>query len=195
MTKRASKATPGEFHGAVRRAAALLVDDVLYRVGRGDAEVSVALDELPPRYRHRIVKDLPRWAVAFAVAGSKLGEKKSVAPSCVAEQLAMHAILTFAVAILVDGPEFGLAERVDEDRAREWMEQVLDGILDDRDYLFLYDPALDGIGAYPDEPLGRLLGTPSLAYADWVRPRPGHPGHPYFDAPAPAEDDDLLSSL
>jgi hypothetical protein len=179
---------PGEYRQAFRLAASLLLDDLLTCVVEGETDASWALDELPSGYRLQIEGDLRRWVVAFTVAGTKLAEDRPLPSASVAESLAMHAILSFAADILVEGPEFGLPARVPRERVDEYRVRLDDILYIDMDFMFLYGGWADGIGADPEEPIGRELGTVNLAYADWFRELPGHQTHPYFDE---GPDDDL----
>ena len=174
-------AVPEESRPALRLAATLYLDDILHCHVEGTAEYSMAIDALPPNFRLRIEKDLYRWSVAFSVAGTKLAREEPLPPACVAECLAMWAVLDLAAGILEDGPDFGLRIQVPEDEALEWREGVLDAIFPDTDFLFLYEGFADGIGAYPDEPVAKAMRMVNLAYADWFRPFDGCEGHPYFD--------------
>jgi hypothetical protein len=184
---------PGEFRQAFRLAANLLLDDLLTCVVEGESETdaSRALDYLPSGYRLQIEGDLRRWVVAFTVAGTKLAEDQPLPSASVAESLAMHAILSFAADILDEGPEFGLPARVPRERVDEYRDRLDDILYIDMDFMFLYGGWADGIGADPEEPIGQVLGTVNLAYADWFRGFPGHQPHPYFDEVPddPGEDD------
>jgi len=132
--------------------------------------------------------------VAFAVAAGKLGEDSPRPPASVAEALAMHAVLAFAADLLVDGSGFGLSRDVPPATAQGYREDVEDVLFEDWDFLLLYEGRADGLGADPEEPLGRLLGTVNLAYEDWFRPLPGHAPHPYFEGPpdSGADEDEEL---
>jgi hypothetical protein len=172
---------PGEFRQAVRLAASRLLDDMLNCAMGVPTDESMALDFLPSGFRLRIEADRRRWVVAFTVAGAKLAEDRPRPPASVAEALAMHGILSFAEGILQDGPEFGLPARVPRERVDEYRIDLDDFLFEDMDFLFLHAGWADGIGADPEELIGRELGTVNLAYADWFREIPGHQTHPYFD--------------
>jgi hypothetical protein len=171
----------GEYRQATRLAATLLLDDVLTCVVDGTTDMSIALDKLPRGFRPRIGKDLRRWSVAFTVAGAKLTEARPRPPASVAEALAMHGILSFAANILADGPAFGLPTGLPRERVEDLQMRVEEALFEDQDFLLLHSGAMDGIGSEPEEPIGRMLGTVNLAYADWFRALPGQDTHPYFD--------------
>jgi hypothetical protein len=171
---------PNAFRPALRLATTLMLDDILHCLVEGSEVFGMALAALPPNYIPRIEQDLFRWSVAFTVAGQKLAERDPLPPACVAENIAMFVILDFAAGILQEGPEFGFQLRVPTDRAEYWRDEVLEELHGDMDFLFLYDAMLDGIGADPDEPLGAMLRTVNLAYADWFRAFEGRVAHPYY---------------
>jgi hypothetical protein len=187
MIERSGTLRPEDGRLAIRHAADLLLDDILHALVLGTEDQFLAVSGLPDGYRHKIEKDLYRWSVAFTVAGLKLTRRKRLSSACVAESLAMYAILSFAAEMLQDGPEFGLPERVPEADALSWRDGVIEPLVEDTDFLFLYGGWADGIGADREEPLGASLGTENLAYEDWFRPFDGREGHPYFDEYEDAE--------
>lgn len=64
-------------------------------------------------------------------------------------------------------------ETVDENS----MEEVIDRVYEDTDFLFLFDPRYDGVD---ESELGKRLGMQSLRFETWFDPFDGgSPVHPY----------------
>jgi hypothetical protein len=72
---------PKRYRPAIRRAAMLLVDDILHCLVDGPEVHSLALEELPPNFRLKIERDLYRWSVAFTVAATKLTLPRPLPPA------------------------------------------------------------------------------------------------------------------
>jgi len=132
-----------------------------------DITRSSLVEHLPRRY---LTSYSPRFVRRFA-ACVVLVAWKAVQPSppalaCLAEELALRAILDRAIDIAEErGVEaaFGAVE---------------DALFEDTDFLLLFDPAQDGIEG---SDIGRYLGIGSLGIDDWFRPFRGASDavHPY----------------
>ena len=142
--------------------------------GEDFAQVAMA-DYLPPRYLHRYTPVFAKqFLTCIIVVGWKVRAPGYTPLACVAEELALAAIIQRARALLeTDGetPDFDAFE---------------DSVFEDMDFEQLWDPKLDGLS---DTELGRTLGMASLDFKDWFKPcRPEHPVHPYVEAEAAEAD-------
>src|SRR4051812_393522 len=139
------------------------------------AEQTSLADYLPGQYLDRYSPIfLKRFALCLFTVAWKLAQPAWIRPACVAEELALRAIVRRAEAVpeLEDQPPFDFGDF--EDLA-----------FDDLDVAYLFSPALDGID---DSPVGDQLGMASLAFGDWFRAFGG--GAPPYSAVHPYASDD-----
>jgi hypothetical protein len=165
-------ALPPSHRDALLDAIDMLVDESCEDIaalldGEAFAQVVMA-DYLPPRYLHRYTPVFAKqFLTCVIVVGWKLRAPSYTPLACVAEELALAAIIQRAKALLEsegESPDFGEFE---------------DSVFDDTDFEQLWDPKLDGLS---DSELGRDLGMASLDFKDWFKPfRPENPVHPYVD--------------
>ena len=146
--------------------------DDLVALGNGAAfaETDMA-GYLPPKY-------LPRYSFLFAkqfltcllTVAWKLRSRQDHALSCIAEELALRALLEAAQSIL---------EASGETATYDGLREVA---FEDEDIELLFRPDLDGI---EDSELGRSLGVGNLAFGDWFVPFHGRGHvHPYVEGGA-----------
>ena len=96
-----------------------------------------------------------RFFLCFATVGWKLAQPDEMTPSCVAEELAVHILVTEATRILAEegeDPDYGAFE---------------DLYLQDADVELLYDLSFDGI---EDTKTAEDLGMDHLHFEDWFKP-------------------------
>jgi hypothetical protein len=166
---------PRTHREALRRACVAYVDECLMaleELGRGyDIEDTVLDRHLPPRYAHYYGPLFGKeWAITIATVAWKLAQQEPVVLTCVAEELALNALIEEAKSQLeLNG------DVVDESAWRDFQ----DDITDDDDWAFLFDDAMDGI---EDSSIGRQMGIGHLTFSEWFRPfyggQRGSP-HPY----------------
>ena len=158
---------------ALATAVHVLIDEFLddiVALQRGEQFADTGMSTyLPFAYGHRynllFAKRL--LACVYTVAW-KLHSPDSQALACVGEELALHALIQSAEAILDDkGTE------ADFDLLRETA-------FEEEDYMLLFDPQWDGIEKSEH---GQRLGMANLRYDDWFIPfRDEDPVHPYNSA-------------
>jgi hypothetical protein len=153
-----------ESHRAALRSAAIVYLDECYEAlrefGRGDSYAESAIGRyLPPRYEHyydgRFARD---WLATITVVGWKLGQPGRVELSCVAEELALWA--------LVQQAEVQLEIAGEQSAADAWGD-FRDLAFEDEDFLWLYDPEMDGI---EESEWAREHAVVNLKFADWFKP-------------------------
>jgi hypothetical protein len=143
-----------------------LLDDIV-AVQRGESFADTGMATyLPSSYRHRYdLLFVKRFMVCVYTVAWKLHSPNSQALACVGEELALHALIQGAEAILDDN-----GTEADFDVLRETA-------FEDEDYALLFDPQWEGI---EDSERGRRLGMANLRHEDWFTPfRDDHPVHPY----------------
>jgi len=157
---------------ALKAAATTLLDRFFADVGHleagGDFESTDLIECLPPRfaskYDHLFAKE---FVVCLAAVGSKLVQPGNWPLACVAEELALHALIEEAESILEVGDE-----EADFGDFRELA-------FKDDDYLMLFDMAWDGI---EDSDLGRQVRVMNLAFDEWFEAFYERiPVHPYVE--------------
>lgn len=139
------------------------------------AEQSHLAALLPERYAARYSPMiLKQFALCLFTVAWKLAQPTWIRPACVAEELALRAIVAEARALLeLDGQQpFDFGEFEDE-------------AFDDLDAEYLFAPALDGIDGTA---VGEHLGITPLGFADWFRAFGG--GEPPYSAVHPYGEDD-----
>ena len=161
-----AKDLPESHREALDQSLGLVVDDFL---GREEHEKSLLASYLPPRYTLRYNEFFYRkfFAVMMTV-GYKLAQPDPPVPtlSCVAEELACHALISDASAALEEQgvePQFGSFE---------------DDIFQDEDYEYLFSGSMDGV---EDSEVGAALGIGNLRFDEWFEPflNAKTPVHPY----------------
>ncbi len=122
-----------------------------------------------PRYNSAFFK---RFAVCLVVVGQKLAERRWPGLSCVAEELALRALIEEAESALEMGglPDFDFGYFEDE-------------AFEDLDFEYMFQGHLDGIDR---SEVAARLSMGSLAFEDWFRPfgagGRGYPAlHPYVN--------------
>jgi hypothetical protein len=114
---------------------------------------------LPARYEQyydgRFARD---WATSVAVVGWKLAQPGDLPLACVAEELALFALIRQAQVLL------DLREVENDEQA--WGD-FRDLIFEDEDFLFLFNPELDGI---EETEWARQHAVVGLKFGEWFRP-------------------------
>jgi hypothetical protein len=161
-------ALPASHQEALRDAAITYLDECFSAIADGEPGQSYADTPigsyLPQRYEQyydgRFARD---WATTVAVVGWKLAQPGDVALACVAEELALFALIRQAQVLL------DLREEENDDQA--WSD-FRDLAFADEDFLFLFNPELDGI---EETGWARQHAVVGLKFNEWFRP---------FDAPS-----------
>ena len=160
---------PADHYEAIQIALVCIVDEFqqdicLLEAGSSWQSTTMSM-YLPKKYTRRY--SLPfanSFVVATIITGWKLTSPKSFRLDCVAEELALNAIIERASAVLEMHdiePDFSLLEGL---------------AFFDQDYLLLFDPRLDGI---EDDERSGYLGFANLHFEDWFVPFEGGHVHPY----------------
>jgi hypothetical protein len=124
---------------------------------------------LPERFAHFYDHGFGRaWTTCVAVVGAKLAQRSWIKLSCVAEELALNAIVLEARAVL------GLYGKRDEDA--HW-DGFYEFAFEDEDWKYLFDDRLDGIEDDPDAIADLMLVN--LSFARWFRPFGGSNPRPH----------------
>ncbi len=173
MDGRLDNMLPANHQGALLEASAQLVEQCFEDlVGADDSTWSFdqcyIADHLPRKYLPDYTPLFTRrFLICLATVGWKLAQPQPPSLSCVAEELALRAIIAEATAVL---EEHGVIA----DFAR-----LEDELLEDADFETLFNPSLDGIDQSPH---GEFLGMGSLSFRDWFEPFPApRPAvHPYL---------------
>jgi hypothetical protein len=162
---------------ALRSATVVLLDrffaDVGYLEPGGDFADTDMVAYLParflPKYNHLFAKE---FLVALSAVASKLVQPGNWPLACVAEELALNA--------LIEEAESHLEARGEEADLGDFRELATK----DKDYMWLFDMAWDGI---EDSDLGRQEGVMNLAFDQWFEPfYEGIPVHPYVEPDSPS---------
>lgn len=144
----------------------MFLDDLIALRSGGEFEDTSMSDQLPARFAHKYDPGFPRkFLVAAVTAAWKLAQPGSWPLGCVAEELALQAIVDHAEAVLqLEGSSEDLTD-------------FLDLATKDSDYLLLFDPAWDGI---EDSQQGRDARVVNLKFEEWFEPfYDAMPVHPY----------------
>jgi hypothetical protein len=169
-----SSILPADHVRALMNACDLLVDqcyDDLQYLDLDDWDFSdCAMEQhLPSKYLPFYTPLFARqFTVCVIVVAWKIAQLLPVPLSCVAEELAMNAVIETATWLLEEdgkSPDFSALE---------------DDIYEDMDFRVLFNPAQDGI---ENSQVGARLGMGSLFFRDWFRPFGGGsrgPVHPYL---------------
>jgi hypothetical protein len=174
LSDRLSPHQAAAVHTAITSLVDDFVDDVARLLDDEDFDDTTMADFLPrkylPRYTAAFAK---RFLICFITAADKLTSPEARRLTCVAEELALAAILDQALVVLaLDG---GLASG---DKAA--IEGLAADVFDERDFEFLCDLALDGIG---ESPAAERVAPAGLEFDEWFSPfRPEDPVHPYIES-------------
>jgi hypothetical protein len=164
---------PASHREALRDAAVTYVDECFSAIAEGQPGQSYAETPigsyLPSRYEHyydgRFARD---WTTTVAVVGWKLAQPGEVALACVAEELALFALIRQAQVLL------DLRERETDEQA--WSD-FRDLVFEDEDFLFLFNPEFDGI---EETEWAREHAVVGLKFSEWFRPfEPASHGAPH----------------
>ncbi len=119
-------------------------------------EIGRMISYLPPRYRLQYDEVFAKkFHVCLTVAGWKMFADGAQYLSCLAEELAVSAILR-------------CAETLMEVQGKEPNYHDFKGcILEDADFEWLFDDSADGID---QTNLGEAMGMASLSFSDWFKP-------------------------
>lgn len=154
---------PVSHREALRQAAVVYLDEcytALAQLGPGESYADSPIGwYLPRRYEHyydgRFARD---WIAAVTVVGWKLAQPSEVTLACVAEELALWALLKQAQV------QLELAGEASD--ARVWSD-FRDAVFEDEDFLWLYSPELDGI---EESDWGREHAVVNLRFSEWFKP-------------------------
>ncbi|WP_329176382.1 hypothetical protein [Streptomyces sp. NBC_01477] len=148
----------------------LLVDELFADLGRlanggpnvaESDEVFMVLDSLPERYVLKYDVLFVRRLVTTAVCmTARLTQPHFGQLSCVAEELLMRLLLIQAE---VTADLYGLLD----DEVRQALEFFADGVYEDMDHEWLYDPSADGID---EDPAFAHMGIAPMGINDWFKP-------------------------
>ena len=154
---------PEPLREALRDAAIIYLDECFSTIADGEPGQSYADTPigsyLPQRYEHyydgRFARD---WATTVAVVGWKLAQPSDVTLACVAEELALFALIRQAQVLL------DLRELENDEQA--WSD-FRDLVFEDEDFLFLFNPEFDGI---EETDWAREHAVVGLKFNEWFRP-------------------------
>lgn len=154
---------PESHREALRDAAITYLDECFAAIAEGDPGQSYADTPigsyLPSRYEQyydgRFARD---WATTVAVVGWKLAQPDNVTLACVAEELALFALVRHGQ-VLLD-------LRESENDGQAWSD-FRDLVFEDEDFLFLFNPELDGI---EETEWARQHAVFGLKFNEWFRP-------------------------
>lgn len=154
---------PQSHRDALRDAAIVHLDECFSAIADGEPGQSYADTALgtylPQRYEHyydgRFARD---WTTTVAVVGWKLAQPGDVTLACVAEELALFALIRHAEVLL------DLRENESDEQA--WSD-FRDRVFEDEDFLFLFNPELDGI---EETEWARQHAVVGLKFIEWFQP-------------------------
>ena len=149
---------------ALENASVVYVDEcfqALEDARHGELLTDTAIDwYLPERYAHHYHQGFGRrWTVTVVTVGWKLGQPRRVRLSCVAEELALNALVQHARAHL-DLPGT-------PDSARDW-DDFYEWAFQDEDWRYLFDRSMDGIEDDPEAQ--RAFDLVNLEFPKWFEP-------------------------
>jgi hypothetical protein len=154
---------PASHREALRDAAITYLDECFSAIAEGEPGQSYADTPigsyLPSRYEQyydgRFARD---WTTTAAVVGWKLAQPGEVTLACVAEELALFALIRQARMLL------DLRERESDEQA--WSD-FRDLVFEDEDFLFLFNPEFDGI---EETEWARQHAVVGIKFNEWFRP-------------------------
>jgi hypothetical protein len=158
------KVLTDEQPSALETASVVYVDEcfgALEAAEPGELLIDTAIDlHLPERYAHHCGQGFARrWTVTVVTVGWKLGQPQEVRLSCVAEELALNALVGHA---RVNLDLHGIP-----DSARGW-DDFYDLAFEDEDWRYLFDRSMDGIEDDPEAQ--RELMLVNLEFPKWFEP-------------------------
>ncbi len=128
------------------------------------------LGYLPTKYQLNYARlFVQRFLACVTVVGWKLHDSREHMLACVAEELALNALITVAKGVLEIEDQDAEGEPVDFDALE-------DVAYEDMDFQFLFDMSMDGI---ENTDTGRNLRIVNLPFGDWFKPFTGRVVHPY----------------
>lgn len=154
---------PESHREGLRKAAIVYLDEcynALAQLNPGDSYADSPIGwYLPGRYEHyydaRFARD---WVAAVTVVGWKLAQPSELKLSCVAEELALWALIKQAEVQL---------EIADEESDPDAWSDFREFVFEDEDFLWLYSPELDGI---EESEWGREHAVVNLRFSEWFKP-------------------------
>jgi hypothetical protein len=154
---------PASHREALRDAATTYLDECFSAIAEGEHGQSYADTPigsyLPSRYEHyydgRFARD---WTTTVAVVGWKLGQPGDVVLACVAEELALSALIRQAQVLL------DLREHESDEQAWSDFREL---VFEDEDFLVLFNPELDGI---EETEWARQHAALGLRFSEWFQP-------------------------
>lgn len=144
-----------------------IFDDLAHLAGGGGVSDTNMVGYLPPgfspRYNDRFAR---KFLACVCAVASKLAQPGNWPLACVGEELALHALIDHAEALLESAGS-------DDD-----LQDFRDQATEDLDCLLLFDMNLDG---FEDSEAADRLGMGNLRFDDWFKPfRDSVPVHPYL---------------
>jgi hypothetical protein len=154
---------PESHREALRDAAVTYLDECFSAIAEGEPGQNYADTPigsyLPSRYEHYYDGRFARgWATTVAVVGWKLAQPGDVILACVAEELALFSLIRQAQVLL------DLRETENDEQA--WSD-LSDLVFEDEDFLFLFNPELDGI---EETEWAREHAVVGLKFDEWFLP-------------------------
>jgi len=139
---------------------------------RVNFEETLIANALPPRYATSYdILFAKKFFTCFVSATERI--RNSEHPRCVAEEMAIKEIIEYAITMTED---YGHKSKKLVNSIVEGLRAFEDNILEDEDFLFLWDGAYDGI-EYIEE-----LGMANLECSKWFKPfRKNLPVNPYVE--------------
>jgi hypothetical protein len=148
------------------------------------------LEDLPQRFAHHYDGRFARsFHVATVMITGRLSAEQWLAPSSVAEALALHLVIQRAQTLLVDH------DLVDHEPARQMYLAFQDDAFDDADHEWLYRPDLDGFET--DGTFAAKLGSADMRAESWFHQLADAPGYVHafsIDIAEPGSEDDGTSA-
>jgi hypothetical protein len=154
---------PASHREALRDAAVTYLDECFAAIAQGEPGQSYADtpigNYLPARYEQyydgRFARD---WTTTVAVVGWKLAQPCDVTLACVAEELALFELIRQA--------QVHLDLREAENDEQAWSD-FRDLVFEDEDFLFLFNPELDGL---EETEWARQHAIVGLKFSEWFLP-------------------------
>lgn len=158
-----SDVLPASHQEALRDASITYLDECFSAIADGEPGESYAATSigsyLPSRYEQyydgRFARD---WTTTVTVVGWKLSQPGEVTLACVAEELALFALIRHAQVLL---------ELRDDESDRQAWSDFRDLVFEDEDFLFLLNAEFDGI---EETEWARQHAVVGLKFSEWFRP-------------------------
>jgi hypothetical protein len=143
----------------------LRIDAEDRRRGAEFAELMIVPEVLPRCFdRYYTAELIERWSETVEIVAAKLSAYPDTYLASTAEELAAHALIQEARAMLEDDEELSSE---DVDIADAELEELLDVAFEDHDVLMLFDARLDGVES---SDLVAQMGLANLHVRDWFKP-------------------------